>query len=255
MADEPTKDGAVTPATTATPGSQVTPQATGGQETDEWFAEAQKEKGWKTKGEVWTSYKEAERKISEQGTELGKYKEFAETAGPIFDIIQNDPELLEKIRSKASGGTETPSTFKKEDKETPTPPIDSSARSVLKIQIVNQFEIDTGISKLDDESKKAVRNSIGKSMTRWVKPGEELPIENLREIFDDALILAKNKDSKLKTMLDGVADSGNDGAFSSMPSGGSRTDDIRLTPEQEKVASHMPGGVEKYKAGLKKLIK
>lgn len=251
MADELNKDGA--PSTPPAPESQVPPGTNQpGQDTDDWFKEAQ-ERGFKEKGAVWTSYKEAESKISKQGEELSKYKEFAESANPILELISNDPELLEKVRAKASGTPEPPKDIKNDDKETP-PPVDASARAVLKNQIVSQFEKDTGIARLDDETRKTVRKAIGNAMARWVKPGEELPIEGLREIFDDALILAQNKDSKLKTLMSEVAESNNDGAFSSMPSGGSKSDDIQLTAEQIKVASKMPGGVEKYKAGLKKLL-
>jgi hypothetical protein len=248
MADEPTKDGGQ-----KTPGSQAPagnePPA---QDADEWFKEAQG-KGFKDKASVWKSYTEAEKKISIQGDELKKFVEFQTDVAPILDIVWNDPEILEKVRSKASGKpTETP---KKDDKETPPPPpVDKTARSVIQSQIVSTFEKDTGIEKLDDESKKQVRQSIGNAMKRWVKPGEELPIETLREIFDDALIIAKNKDSKLNKLLSDMTESSNDGAFSSMSSAGANRDDVRLTPEQEKVASRMPGGVEKYKAGLKKLL-
>jgi len=250
MADEPIKD-----VGTQTTGSQVTPSTDqGGQVTDEWFNEAQG-RGFKDKASVWNSYKEAEQKITTQGEELKRFREFEQDVAPILDIIYKDEELREKIKAKASGEPVTTQNIKKDDKVVNQPPVDRSARAVLQNQIVSAFEDATGISKLDDDSKKQVRQSIGQAMKRWVKPGEELPIENLREIFDDALIIAKNKDSKLNKMLSDIAEGNQDGAFSSMSSGGSRQDDVRLTPEQEKVASRMPGGIEKYKAGLKKLIK
>jgi hypothetical protein len=250
MADEPNVTEGQSPKSEA----QTPPSPQGG-ESDAWFEEA-KQHGFKTPKDVYVSWQEATKKISLDGEELKKAKSFQADVEPILQTIWNDPELLETVKGKLNG-TEVPKKdIKKEvDKATPPPTVDTETRGVLQAQIVNDFENTVGINRLDDDSKKAARKAIGQAMSRWVTPGQPLPVNGLREMLDDALILASKKDKQLMTLLSDVGQTDAEGQMSSTPSGGSKSDDIRLTPEQQKVASHFPGGEEAYKKGLKKLIK
>ncbi len=242
--------GAVTPTSEPQTPPAVEPNA--GEGADEWFGEA-KQRGFKEPKAVWDSYKESEKKISLQGEELKKYREFQEQVEPILSTIWEDEELRTAVQSKVSGKPAVAPSKKRE--EAAPPPVDSEARNVLQNSIMSDFEKEVGIDKLDDDSKKQIRGMIGKEMTRWVKEGQ-LPIQGLDGIVRDAFTLAKAKNGQLSKMLTPQAEADEDGIFPSSSSGSiSPQGEVRLTPEQEKVASRMPGGRDAYVKGLRKLIK
>lgn len=251
MVDEPQNNGG---AQQPTPEAQTPPAAEppAGQGGDEWFSEA-KQRGFKEPKAVWDSYKESEKKISLQGDELKKYREFQEQVEPLLNTIWEDEELRTAVQSKVSGKPAVAPSKKKE--EAAQPPVDSEARNVLQNTIMSDFEKEVGIDKLDDDSKKQVRGMIGKEMNRWISNGQ-LPVQGLDTIVRDAFTLAKAKNGQLSKMLTPQAEADEDGVFPSSPSGGvTPQGEVRLTPEQEKVASRMPGGRDAYIKGLRKLIK
>lgn len=242
------------------PPSDTTP---GGEGSVGWWDEAQK-RGFKSQDDVWKSYRESERKITEQAETLKQAERFEKEVAPLINVIWSDDALLNQVRNKLQG-TETPNDkpapkdVKKDDNSNSFPApsyVDKETRSVLSRQIVADFEKENGIDKLDDDSRDEVRKIIGNTMGRWIEPGKAPSLNQLRPLLDDAITVAREKDKKLNSILKDIPQASDDGA--SIPSQSSSTgmsgDNIRLTPEQEAVARKMPGGVDAYVKGLKSLM-
>jgi len=215
-----------------------------------WWTEAQK-RGFKSQADVWKSYSEAEKKVSEDGTQLKAYREMEEKIAPILDVLANDTEaftlIKTKLQAKQNPGVPTPSQPDKANDGT------DGASRVLQTQITDTFEKTHGIDQLDDETRKDFRKTVGKYLQRVT--GGTVHLESLADDLESAFILAAAKEDNLKKLFN--ASGGSFDYAGAMPSiGTNNTDsgsDIQLTPEQEKAASRMPGGREAYVKGLKKM--
>jgi len=227
------------------------------QRLQDWWKEAQ-ERGFKKEEDVWKSYREAEKKITEMGEELKTYRKFEQDVAPVLEAIWGDEELLNKVKAKLSGQNPVQNLENKEsgNKKEGGPAVDPEARKVLAQKIIEEFEREKGIVSLDEESKKEIRRKIGREMAKWVDDPKNIPLDRLPALLEDAFIVAANKDDSLKKMLSEISDRQEKTDRAAMPStssAGSSEGEIQLTPEQRKVAERMPGGVEAYIRGLKKL--
>ena len=221
-------------------------------------AEAKK-RGFKGAGALWESYKEANKKISSQGEAIRNAEKFEQDVAPILEAIWSDPDLLKTIQAKFNSNTpQKPQNTNKNDGDNkPVNTTDIETRKVVQGQVVAKFEAGKGLDKLDEESQKEVRKIIGSVMGRWVKPGQDIPLDKLEGYLQDAYDVALRRNKKLKDILESGSQGNANaaGEFSSSSSGGShKSGEVRLTPEQEKVADRMPGGREAYVRGLKKLL-
>lgn len=250
--------------------SQTPPSSTnqGGQGDTQadWWSEAQK-RGFKSQDEVWKSYRESEKKITEQAENLKQAQKFEQDVEPVIRAIWSDEQLLTQVRDRLQGKEtsmpdDKPSTNVKKDgekQETISAPssVDMETRRVLQQQLVAEFERENGLDKLDDATKSEVRKIIGSTMGRWVQPGTSPSLQQLRPLLDDAFTVAREQNDKLKSILKDVPPVQD--ASATMPTMSSSTapsgEDIRLTPEQEAVAKRMPGGIEGYKEGMRALMK
>lgn len=255
MADEPKKD-AELEEEKPTAGTQSSPDDTSKQEKDEtkdWWNEAQ-ERGFKEQDAVWKSYRESERKITEQAEQLKTAQKFEAEVAPILNAIWEDEELLNAVRGKMTGEKPDKPVKKEGDKEQPTPQHDAEARAVLQTQILSSFEESKGIDKLDEESRKQVRAIIGQELVKWLPNQREVPLNRFKDLLEDAFIIAEKKNEKIASLVKTSSQSSDEGAFPSATSGGSTSKDkIVLTADQKKVASRMGLSEEDYAEGLKKL--
>jgi len=214
------------------------------------------QRGFKSVKDFWQSYREAEKKISNQGETLGKAKRFEETVVPILRVIQQNPELLKQVQDQLKGNT-TMSQQQTSNTQQTNQPTDNDVRSTTESLIVSKFETAHGIDKLDEESRKEVRQIIGKNMARFVDPQSGLNLSKLESHLEDALILAKDRDDKLKNMLGAISKQDEHGKLPSQSS--SNSDDegkVELTEAQKKAAAGLLGGdLEKYTQGVKKVEK
>jgi phage terminase small subunit len=210
------------------------------------------ERGFKSVGDFWNSYREAEKKISNQGQTLGQARKFEESVVPILRIIRENPELLKAVQSKLGGSTMTGQGETNNNQES----ADKDVRTATESMIVSKFESAHGLNNLDEESRQEVRATIGKHMAKWVKPNQRIPLDQLEGYLEDALVIAQTRDKKLGKMLGDIQQQDEHGKLSSL-SGSSRDaegDIIELIDEQKKVAQGLLGGdIEKYTQGLKKL--
>jgi len=220
-------------------------------EEEIWWNEAQKQ-GFKSKEDVYKSWSEANKKISEDGEKLKNFQLFQDNVVPVLDIVLQDEEILKQVKARMEKGNTEP--LKPALDDSPKgPPEDTDTKKYLIDNIVHSFEDNHGISKLDAETQKEVKAKIGAELKKFTT-GADTKVNLLPKQLDDAFNLALANDSKLKEIFT-AKDSGLDD-YGSLPSQGSAIDkdgNIRLTPAQEKVAERMPGGREAYIKGLKKL--
>jgi len=273
MSDAPNKDGESTETKPqdATPPASTNPADKG--DTPDWFdsldsdskkeleSEAKK-KGFKSASDFWKSYREAESKISSQGMSLAEAEKFEKQVAPVINAVWSDPELLKSVQKKLNSNYTSedsksePSNKKSDAKSEPARQSDPETYSVLSNQIAENFEAKVGLSSLDKESIKEVRQIIGKEMAKWAQPGKRIPLKDFGNLLQDAFDLASTRNERLKAILsdkkkpdiNASAKMSSDSQFTVDSKG-----EIQLTTAQTKVAEKMPGGIEAYKKGLKKI--
>lgn len=240
-------------------------QAEGKQEGDDWWAKAQ-ERGFKSKEDLWKSYREAEKKISQMGEEVKKSKYFQEQVTPVLEAVWKDDVILNRLRSQADFGasdggqpqsTDNQNQPPKQTQRSQQPSVDPEARTALFAQTIQQFEASKGLDNLDEQSQQDVRAKIGKQAAKWVGDLRNVPPSQLPSLLEDAYDVLTKRDESLKKMTSATS-SDNSQEAGAMPSassgsGSEKEGDVKLTPEQRKVAERM-GGIEAYKKGLKKLL-
>lgn len=217
------------------------------------FESEAKTRGFKSPTDFWKSYKEAEKGLSEKGAKLKEAEEFMAQATPVFDVILKDEALLAEVKKRFSpDGDKTIKDDKKVENSS-----DPATRSYLNDLVVSKFEAARGLDNLDAESIKEVRGIIGKTMGKWLEPGKQATPQQFESYLEDAFLIASQKDERLQELVKS-ARSKTTTESASMPSYAGESKDasgnIRLTPQQEKVAEHTPGGREAYIKGLRKLI-
>ncbi len=242
-------------AETLTPGDQAPPEEGKGEDSQpSWWAEAQK-RGFRSQDDVWKSYTEAERKISEQGEALANARRLEEQVTPVLEAIWSDPELLKQLKTRLDGKNPPEETSSKGSNPPASQSLaDEQARSILRLQAIEKFETSRGIDKLDSETAKEIKGKLGAKLAQWGMSIDKVPIEALPSVLDDAFIALSGKDEGIKKLVSnvGIRSSGA-GEFPSTSSVGGGEEEIVLTPEQRKVAEHTPGGIDAYIKSLKKI--
>lgn len=236
-----------TPVIAAPVSAPSTPTAT---EEEAWWKEASEKHGFKSKEDVYKSWAESNKKISEQGEEIKNYKIFQENVVPVLDVVLGDEEILNKVKGKMDPNAPKPEApqIKKE-----VSPEDADTKKYLIDDAVHSFETMHGIDKLDAETQKDVKARIGIELQKFTT-GKETKVSLIKTQLEDAFALAVAKDEKLKNIFAPKDDVlGDYGSLPSQSSGMDKDGIVRLTPEQEKVAANMPGGREAYIKGLKKI--
>jgi hypothetical protein len=217
-----------------------------------WWKEASEKHGFKSKEDVYKSWSEANSKISAQGEELKNFKIFQDNVVPVLDVVLQDEEILGKVKAKMENPNSVPQKPAPID-NSKAPVEDTETKKYLIDTAVQSFETAHGIDKLDEETQKEVKAKIGSEFKKFTSESG-VKVNLVSGQLEDAFALAIAKDEKLKSIFAPKEDSlGDYGSMPSQSSGLDKDGNIKLTPEQEKVAERMPGGREAYINGLKKL--
>lgn len=221
-------------------------------EEETWWKEASEKHGFKSKEDVYKSWSESNKKISEQGEELKNFKIFQENVVPVLDIVLQDEEILGKVKAKMENPNNIPAKPATQQIENKVPTEDADTKKYLIETTVTGFEQGHGIDKLDPETQKEVKAKIGVELSKFTS-GKDVKVSVLKNQLEDAFALAVSKDPNLQKIFSAKEDILNDyGSMPSQSSGVDKDGNIILTPEQEKVAANMPGGRDAYIKGLKK---
>lgn len=226
----------------------------GADKEEAWWKEASEKHGFKTKEDVYKSWSEANKKIAEDGEKLKNAQLFQENVVPVLDIVLKDEEIMKQVKAKMENPDKVPDKLpEKPASNDKTPPEDADTKKYLVDETVHSFESMHGIDKLDPETQKEVKAKVGIELKKFTD-GKDMKVSVLKGQLEDAFALAVAKDEKLQKIFAAKDESlGDYGSMPSQPSAIDKDGNIRLTPEQEKVAERMPGGREAYIKGLKKI--
>jgi hypothetical protein len=250
MTEPVNQDGELNKQTPVTAEPVSNPTVPAASEEESWWKEASEKHGFKSKEDVYKSWAESNKKISEQGEQLKNFELFQNNVTPVLDIVLGDEEILSKVKAKIEGKVpqETPASVNNQ-----VPPEDTETKKYLTDNIVHSFEDKHGISKLDEATQKEIKAKIGLELKNFTD-GKNLNINKLPQQLEKAFTLAVAGDDKLKEIFEAKDDTlGDYGSLPSQSSGVDKDGKIKLTPEQLKVAENMPGGVEAYIKGLTKI--
>lgn len=218
-----------------------------------WWTEASEKHGFKSKEDVYKSWSEANTKISSQGEELKNFKIFQDNVVPVLDVVLQDEEILGKVKAKMENPNSIPAKPVPQIDNPKVPTEDADTKKYLIDNVVHSFETSHGIDKLDEETQKEIKAKVGIELKKFTS-GQETKVNLLGGQLEDAYALAIAKDPKLASIFAPKEDAMSDyGSMPSQASGLDKEGNIRLTPEQEKVAQNMPGGREAYIKGIKKI--
>jgi len=229
------------------PSKNPTPDA-----DEAWWKEASEKHSFKSKEDVYKSWQEANKKISDQGDRIKNFELFQQNVVPVLDVVLNDEELMKQVKAKIENPDKIPTKPDATQKDG-QPVEDPDTKKYLIEDIVRSFESRHGIDKLDADTQKEIKAKIGEELKKFTG-GVVSKVSVLGNQMEDAFALAVAKDEKLKTLFATKEEGSFD--YGQMPSSASGIDkdgNIKLTPEQEKVAERMPGGREAYIKGLKKV--
>jgi len=221
---------------------------------------------FKSKEDLEKSYLELDKKIGEQGLELGTArKELAEAreyqmyTRPVVDLLDKDESLRKTVFTKLGITTEgEPVKESKLDdsrvqelvrKET------APLRDAQQSDAVKDFEAKHGIDKLSPEERKDQRARIGAYIGKWVGSMKNIPPQALASYLEDAYTLANADIIRNQGKLEGRVEERTKAAASigSIPSGEGEPSKGELTGEYKEVAEKMGVDPKKYAKALEKI--
>jgi len=122
----------------------------------------------KSSDDLISMYGNLERKLGEQGHELGEYKKFRQDMDLVLNAIYADPEtksLVEKNMRKLTG------VDKSNQASQPTvDPRVSETRSAMEAQIINSFAAKSGLDSLPADQRPEVFKKIGDELVDMLDP-------------------------------------------------------------------------------------
>lgn len=203
---------------------------------------------FKTPDSLAKAYSELEKKLGEQGDELKQAREFATIVQPMLDLARNDKEVFDLIDKKLQSQPDNPS-----NKDSKADNKDSESRDVLYDIIIESFETKHGISKMDKEKSREIRNQIGRELAEMTGglTYKQVGLKQLPTVLEKAFTLATYKSGMTST--DSVSGD-EDASISSIPSSPGKSEES-LTPEEARVAEKMNLTREQYLEGKKRLAK
>lgn len=245
---------------------EAPPTPEGGQ-ADEKEAPEKKDIPEKLQGksaeEVAQMYVNLEKKMGEHSSSVEEAKKLKEDMGLVLQAIYADPELktgVEKQLRKVMG-LEQPSkdegedTKKTQDKEEKTTQDDT--RRAMEKYIIRDFEDKKGLNHLNQEERQTLYKRIGNELVDMVDPGgnknygeilDSISLEKLPAMLDKAYQLA-NQDGEIEKATKKAAAEAREsqaGQIGSLPSSGTSTDAIRLTPSEKEAAKKLGVSEDKF---------
>lgn len=201
---------------------------------------------FKSEAELAKAYKELETKFGQQSNDIREGREFAETVAPVLKIIKDDPEAFklidEKLRAANTPETGKNKTAKQEKK-------DDELRQVASDILIKDFEAKHGFNDLSSDEAKTLRQKMGSLVLDMT--GQSISDVDLRRLgtaLDHAYVLATQSDKR--TDQDGETDTESGAKIGSIPSSKGKND-MKLSPDEVKVASKLGLTAEQYLSGKK----
>lgn len=184
------------------------------------------------------AYKEAEKKLGEQGEKIRQAEEFATYVQPIIDLARTDAEVFAILDKKLRNEPSKPLTEKSDQVE---------LRNATSDLLLARFESEHGIDKLTPEEAAKVRREVGVKIAELT--GQKLGDVDLRrlpKLLESVYKLVEPKsEPESKT---------EDGSMPSVPSSPGKSE-TTLSPKEAAVAQGLGLSREEYLEGKKGLAK
>ena len=202
----------------------------------------------KSSEDLISMYGNLERKLGEQGHELGEYKKFRQDMDLVLNAIYADPDtksLVEKNMRKLSGVDQNSSN---RDQPQVDPRV-SETRSAMEAQIINGFAAKNGLDSLPAEQRPEVFKKIGDELVDMLDPtGTKtyaqvlagINLQKLPSLLEKAYYLA-DKDGmidKATAQARAKFQQNASAAIGSMSSAGGSNEE-RLSPEERETAKKL----------------
>jgi len=243
MTDEPIKEENKAPSTSVKTETQTPAE-------QEWNKIV--EGKYKNPEELAKGYKELEKKLGDQGVEVGQAREFIDQVKPILELVRDDPALFAAVDAKLKekmSPKNSPQSDSQPDKG------QEENRTATSDLVIARFEEKYGIDKLPDEERKALRGRIGSEVLEMTGTSlDKVDLRRLNSVLEKAYILANKEENDKKTKLEAQieAQANQEAGISSLRSSSPKTEEITLTPEEARVATKMGLTREQYLEGKKK---
>lgn len=199
----------------------------------------------KSQDDLIKMYGELERKLGEQGSELGQSRKFQEEMSVVLQAIYADPKLKTSVeeqmeRVMGRGKTEP-------DKK--TTPADET-REAVEGQILREFEVRNGLDLLEATQRQQLYQKIGDELRDMLDPGgkksyaevlSSVNLTKLPQMMEKAYYLADREGTIKKAVQAGVlkakeSQAGMIGGISASSGGGNQK---MLTPEEKQAAEKL----------------
>jgi hypothetical protein len=215
---------------------------------------------------------ELEKKLGEQGDQLGKMENYVRQADTLAVLIQRNPELTEAVRSEYAKATGVVPEGEKPDQQQKKEPtkkedddmenekireLDAKVTSTERAQrdkIVRDFEDKVGISGLKKEEQDVLRKNIASYVGKWGHDIKNMSLDTLSGALDDAFKAVNVEKLVEDGKLEGAAmyhlnQVGAMGALSGKPS--EPEDEDELTEGQKEWADKLKVDTEKVQEAHK----
>jgi len=200
---------------------------------------------YKTQKDFEDAYKNAERKIQEQGGKLSEYETFEQQVTPLLNVIAEDPTLLDTVKTKLTGGKSEKKSEKEETKEDPR--INELLQSKQN-DIYANFERSHGLDRLDPDKLKETRAEIGKIMARLSK-GHQVGLVDLPVSLEDAYTLLNVNKLRESGKNEGYIEAlmAKNASIGAVPESGTTTSGLpELSADEKRVADKMHMSLKDY---------
>lgn len=157
-----------------------------------------------------------EKKLGEQGEQLGQFQEYVTGTSAILNAIAADPNLTQQVREKLLGQNVPAQQQPQAQNQGNPPSIPQSsdnqiARTVndvvqtQRVDTIREFEREMGILDLPKEEQEAARKRIGEELASFGWTINDLPTQNLRASLQKAYTLTQAEKLREEGKLEGFA--------------------------------------------------
>lgn len=223
---------------------------------------------FKSEEEFVSSYKEAQKKISENSIKIKEAEKYINDVVPVLQAIHADPELYKAVEARLMGKSTTPTDSKNDpkdsgdkgngdqgtDRPSQTDLKVNEVETALRTKAISEFENSVGISNLKEDEAKQVREKLGQTLNDWGWSIKSIPLNVFDSRMSQAYQLAFPEKFAETEKLRAAARTFNNMNASTgpMPSGSS-ANSISLTENERKVASKLGMTEEEYSKSKKQI--
>lgn len=195
---------------------------------------------------TYLTQEEFDKKMAGFGTMTQEEKEqmfqFVDNMGTILNVIEADPALKSTIQERVKGNNGQPANNQtipanqpnqnqvpNNNSQVPNGEIESIKGDVGSVvrsrrgEIIEGFEKQYGIASLPEDQKKEVRTKLGNKLLQWGHKIENIPVDHLKGLMEDAYITVAPEKLSDQGYVQGLlsARQGDSGSMPSMGGAGS----------------------------------